>query len=286
MLIDLKSNMPMGDQPNYVSPWWGGDDLTEVTRLKSIAPASWRYHQDTIEYRFNSHGYRMPEFEDINWSNYIIVLGCSHTMGVGLALEDLWHSQVGQLDNTSVVNLAQAGTGIQCLVNNLSVFLRHAPQQPKQIIVQWPSRYRMRVWDRMNQRHDLPSDGDLSLQQLYKSWINLEYNTINWAKEQRNTVLALADLAGADYWEFCVNDSEPMVPMQSIAISDPKLELAAHRDLKNCGRGPIFLRIPDTPAVVKYINQLARDLNPEYWAHPGSYYNQQVIEHYRKRFNI
>ena len=48
------------------------------------------YDESSITYRLNSQGYRCPEFEDTA-SIRMISIGCSHTFGVGLPQDALYH---------------------------------------------------------------------------------------------------------------------------------------------------------------------------------------------------
>ena len=59
-----------------------------------------------ITYNLNSEGFRCDEFDD---SPCVVALGCSYTMGIGLPVECLWPSLVGQALNLKVFNLAWGG---------------------------------------------------------------------------------------------------------------------------------------------------------------------------------
>ena len=59
-----------------------------------------------ITYKLNSEGFRCDEFDD---SPCVVALGCSYTMGIGLPVECLWPSLVGQALNLKVFNLAWGG---------------------------------------------------------------------------------------------------------------------------------------------------------------------------------
>jgi hypothetical protein len=59
-----------------------------------------------ITYNLNSEGFRCDEFDDLPC---VVALGCSYTMGIGLPVECLWPSLVGQALNLKVFNLAWGG---------------------------------------------------------------------------------------------------------------------------------------------------------------------------------
>lgn len=286
-LSNLYTHMPLGHEINYASPWWAGDNHEEVTRLQSIAPATWRYHHDTVAYRFNSHGYRMAEWSEVRWDQYILVLGCSHTMGVGFDYDLLWSTRASKLIDHSVVNLAVAGSGTERVLANLSALLLYAPRPPRQIIIQWPDLYRLRGWDRKGCYEIIAAD-DQAPQHLLDYWRCWAYDASNvegWAAAHRQTARALAHCAGAAYWEFTCGGNH--IPgLAHAAFARPGLWAAAERELKPYADQGLYLHIPDTPTVVEWINSVARDLNSDYGAHPGQYYNDLVLDLYREHFHI
>jgi len=61
----------------------------------------------SIEYKFNSHGFRTPEFDN---TVDAVCFGCSFTMGTGLPIEMTWPVQFSTISDLSVANLAHAGS--------------------------------------------------------------------------------------------------------------------------------------------------------------------------------
>lgn len=59
-----------------------------------------------ITYQFNSHGFRCDEFAG---GPYLLTLGCSYTMGIGLPLEMTWPSLLANRLGLKVANLAWPG---------------------------------------------------------------------------------------------------------------------------------------------------------------------------------
>ena len=72
--------------------------------------SEWYYHDNPIDYSFNSYGYRTIELEEIK-DDFIIGFGCSYSMGVGLHKEDIWVEKLGKKLNKQVVNLSLEGIG-------------------------------------------------------------------------------------------------------------------------------------------------------------------------------
>ena len=69
------------------------------------------YKENSIEYSFNNFGFRTPDdFNDSDEGN--LFLGCSHTMGVGLSLENVWSYKLNKKIGGKFWNLAQAGSGV------------------------------------------------------------------------------------------------------------------------------------------------------------------------------
>lgn len=59
-----------------------------------------------ITYKFNSYGFRADEFDG---GPYLVALGCSYTIGIGLPVEATWPYQVAQALNLKCANLAWGG---------------------------------------------------------------------------------------------------------------------------------------------------------------------------------
>jgi hypothetical protein len=65
------------------------------------------YVDYTIEYQFNSHGFRTQEFEK---KLDAVCFGCSFTMGTGVRYEHTWPVQLSQLTGLQIANLGHAGS--------------------------------------------------------------------------------------------------------------------------------------------------------------------------------
>jgi hypothetical protein len=60
-----------------------------------------------ISYKFNSHGFRTPEFDQ---KIDMVCFGCSFTMGTGVRNEHTWPSRLADLTGSTVANLGHAGS--------------------------------------------------------------------------------------------------------------------------------------------------------------------------------
>ena len=68
--------------------WSGADSLENFKKNK---PHGWT--EDSIDYSFNSHGYRSVEFVDKSQRDdtfTVASFGCSNTFGVGVNVSDTW----------------------------------------------------------------------------------------------------------------------------------------------------------------------------------------------------
>ena len=66
-----------------------GNDCEErlIENLKKL-PNTWRYATEDITYTMNSHGYRTKQFDNIDWNNSVVILGCSCVFGTGINESD------------------------------------------------------------------------------------------------------------------------------------------------------------------------------------------------------
>ena len=70
----------------------------------------WHYFDKEVLYYLNNNFYRAPEWNTINWKESIVVFGCSHVFGEGLALDETLCYHLEKLYKRPVINLGQSGT--------------------------------------------------------------------------------------------------------------------------------------------------------------------------------
>ena len=69
------------------------------------------YQNNPIEYKLNNEGFRTPDdFNSEDEGN--VYLGCSHTIGIGHHLENMWSYKLNQIIGGKFWNLAIGGTGV------------------------------------------------------------------------------------------------------------------------------------------------------------------------------
>jgi hypothetical protein len=121
---------------NKTLSWASTDGLEDYINNKKDVPE--HYKDNPIEYKFNSYGYRSPEFTSVEDDEFMLVCGCSHTMGIGNRLEDLWWSKLGEYNDLPVINLAQEsfGTDYMFAVTNQWISKQYA--KPRIAIYQHP----------------------------------------------------------------------------------------------------------------------------------------------------
>lgn len=128
--------------PNSKSNFTHGDDKTRFYENCKKMPEDWYYRIVTIEYDYNRLGFRFKDPDKVDYNNYILYTGCSHTEGIGLELEKSYPYIVSNNYNMDYVNLAVSAGGIDILEYNLMMWLHKYPL-PKLIVIQYPdhSRY-------------------------------------------------------------------------------------------------------------------------------------------------
>jgi hypothetical protein len=173
----------------------------------------------TISYQFNSLGFRSEEFTK---SDNAVFLGCSHTVGVGLPLENTWPYYVSQALNLKCYNLGIGGGSLD-LAFRLSYYLLKE-LQPKFVFLLCPGRFRMELFEGNDLISFLPanSDGHKKLNYFYKCYLENDYN--HFLNQQKN-ILAIKTLCNDLNIKFIyINDPE---------IDQNKTDLA--RDLMHKG---------------------------------------------------
>jgi len=124
------------------SEWTSGDTEEQYLDNVKTQPNNWYYKDRTINYSFNKHGHRCNDITDIDLSNYILVLGCSHSLGTGLELEKTFPYLIAKELRCNYYNLSISASGIDALEYNLLTWIRKVNKSPKAVVIQWPDHTR------------------------------------------------------------------------------------------------------------------------------------------------
>ena len=107
---------------------------------------NWRFKTDPIDYSFNNIGMRVPSIEnnqydmtdDYDFSDKIVILGCSHVQGVGIEYEHTIGEYLSKLTGRQVINWGVGGCGPDAVFHN-AMWLATRERLPLKVIVLWPT---------------------------------------------------------------------------------------------------------------------------------------------------
>lgn len=142
-----KLQIPIGHMSNFkgVTDFFSGSDDTVKLEKNSIllAKLDWKWLKKTILYKYNNLGFRCDfDFDgEFDFSDYIVVLGCSHVEGVGNHVNGTIPTLVSNISNEKVINMGVGGCSNEVIYQNL-IWLLSRKHRPKKIIVLWTSLYR------------------------------------------------------------------------------------------------------------------------------------------------
>jgi hypothetical protein len=110
------------------------------------------YKDEFVDYKTNALGYRCPEWTPLPvGKKNVVILGCSHTYGVGLQEDEIWVNQLySRVDQTRLRfwNLGTPGASGDKIVRIL--YSTEKVLFPKIIILCWPA------WSRRERLEDTP----------------------------------------------------------------------------------------------------------------------------------
>ena len=144
----------------------------------------------TVRYTLNSHGYRCPEFDTIDWQNTIVTLGCSHTFGISIDDNETYASLLQEKLGIPVVNLGMSATDIWFQVYNAIELMKLNVQG---VILQVPNKERFTVFGTGNKAKNFGTWNMQTYAQLAELWVD-ERNLEQW------------HLFGCDYIEKILGD--------------------------------------------------------------------------------
>lgn len=171
------------------------------------------YVRDNILYSYNKLGHRCVDIDNINFDNYILFAGCSHTLGEGLHLGDSYPYITSKLLNCDYYNLGISSSGFDVMFYNVTTWLHTFPK-PKLIVLQYPDISRFSVMANEN-----------ALIEPYGAW--------RGNKDDIEFILKSQDI-GLN--EFRKNSYKRMLSQQLINIPCIKLIFGSTKAYENCIR--------------------------------------------------
>jgi hypothetical protein len=175
-------------------------------------PASWRWHKETFDYTFNSRGWRMnKEIEDVDYSNYLLFLGCSYTVGIGLPVEETFPAIIAQQTGRDYINAAQGGTSTYYSWHTCIDLIATLPGAPGAIVINWPALHRNMYWQANGQpvhcsprlMNNVPAEFKTG---FTSHWMN-ETDLVNKFNKARLSLQLLCAAKNIPLWDFTQFDT-------------------------------------------------------------------------------
>lgn len=185
----MLTNMPFfeihGDSRNLLLPqdhpegFLSMDSKTEFEYNLLKQPDDWIYRSKPVNYTWNSNGYRCPDWEDINWEDSIVVMGCSLIVGEGLDDSDTISAKMSTFLDTPVINLGvPAGSPDIIYYNTLRLI--DAGIKPKAVCILSPSWQRTTYFGEKSENLGLwtleDTDKRPIYREYYRKYIELPFN--------------------------------------------------------------------------------------------------------------
>jgi len=136
-------------------------------------PHDWHYRTKEVTYQCNSDGYRAPEWSTIDWSNAVVVFGCSCTVGVGLAEDETVTAQLSSRLNRPVVNMGVSASSMKFSFINSALLSKHFPT-PYAVVNLWTNIDRFTLFNENDIDHSGPWDNT----EIYAEFVKNQYHSM------------------------------------------------------------------------------------------------------------
>lgn len=123
---------------NATFNFYGSDSEEKFFANQAKLGESWKYYDSLgqLTYKYDNYGFRNHHsLDSIQYSPYIVTVGCSHTMGTGIHYEDTYSYQLEDLAGIPVYNMGLGGSSNEVSFFNL-VWLLANFHPPKLIVFQ------------------------------------------------------------------------------------------------------------------------------------------------------
>jgi len=87
---------------------------------------------------YNSFGHRCKEIAELDFDNYVLFTGCSHTTGIGVTIKQSYPYKVSKKLKCDYYNLGVGGGGVDGVEHNLLIWFTLYDKPPKYIFCEWP----------------------------------------------------------------------------------------------------------------------------------------------------
>jgi hypothetical protein len=205
-------------KPNQYLEFYGTDIKEKIDPLWKGNP---------ISYKFNSLGLRMnKEISDVD-KDFMVTFGCSHTVGVGLPLDDTWPSLVSKESGIDYINSAIVGSSIKLNAINFFNMLNYVERLPKAVIFAWPSSTRYCFFHDQKFVFYLPnyitdSETYKKFTDSYKSLLMTDFNVTESAM-YRHMIKTTCNRLGIKYIDFSFDQNDEFTIKEKVAIIKPVL---------------------------------------------------------------
>lgn len=141
---ELGCSLNVGTYPPGQEMWFSLTDSDTKENYDRNPSPHWGEY--SLSYKYNNQGFRSREFEPQTDNPILLTLGCSHTVGVGIPVNDNWPEQLGAkyFSDHVVYNAglggASADTVARLAVNLIPIL------KPKIVAILWPSLYRFETY--------------------------------------------------------------------------------------------------------------------------------------------
>lgn len=132
----------IGYKPNSILSFSGSDDENQYHSRLASSPVDWYYRHTPLTYSHNDVGHRSKNINQVDLTNYILCIGCSHTEGIGNYVHDTYPHQTAELLNCDYYNLGLGGSGLDIMLHNLTTWLLQVTEHPRLIVWQWTDQAR------------------------------------------------------------------------------------------------------------------------------------------------
>jgi hypothetical protein len=123
------------------------DEQKFIKNCKSLDPmlSNWKYRDLELNYSMNNIGMRVKHIdtdehyitEDYDWSDKILLLGCSQVQGLGVRYEDTIGETIAKQTSMKVINWGVSASGPDTVFTN-AMWVATQRNRPYRIIILWP----------------------------------------------------------------------------------------------------------------------------------------------------
>ena len=200
-----------------VYDWFSYDDRATYESNIKKQSSDWQWRHRPVKYTVNSQHYRCPEWDQINWNNSVLLLGCSMVFGLGLNDDETLGAILERKLGVTVINLGVSGASAMFQWMNTTKLIEQRVN-PIRVIYIWPHHFRVsEIYGPIE--HRTCGRWNFKTHDLSKAWSDRDHHSLEYVKLCIDSTTQQWKCP-TNHYTFCLDTNTYLPQMHRFSFND------------------------------------------------------------------